>query len=155
MRRPIKKKRILSPDPQYKSTDVAKLINYIMERGKKNIARTIVYDAFAIIAQETKKEPLEVFREALHNVGPTVELKSKRIGGANYQVPTEVKPERRLVLSLRWMIEAAHSKKGVRMAQKLAEEIIASSKNEGVSITKRENVQKMAEANRAFAHLAW
>ena len=125
-----------------------------MERGKKNAARKIVYGAFDIIKEDTKKEPLEVYELALTNVGPLTEIRSRRVGGANYQVPHEVRPERRLALALRWMIEAAKNKKGKPMAIKLSEELIAASKNEGEAVKKRETVHRMAEANRAFAHFA-
>lgn len=154
MRRKITNKRQLKPDFQYNSVKVEKLINYIMERGKKNAARKIVYGAFEIIKTDTKKDPVEVYEEALKNVGPLTEIRSKRVGGANYQVPHEVRPERRLALALRWMIEAASSKKGKPMATKLSEELIAAAKNEGDAVKKREMVHRMAETNRAFAHFA-
>ena len=130
------------------------MINYIMDRGKKNAARKIVYGAFDIVQKETKKEPLEIFENAVRNVAPMMEIRSRRIGGANYQVPHEVRPERKLALALRWTIDAAKSKKGKPMARKLADEILAADKNEGDAVRKRENVHKMAEANRAFAHFA-
>lgn len=154
MRRKIKNKRELKPDYQYDSVKVEKLINYIMERGKKNAARKIVYGAFTLIQKDTKKDPLEVYELALQNVGPLTEIRSRRVGGANYQVPHEVRPERRLALALRWMIEAAKNKKGKPMMAKLAEELTAASKNEGEAVKKRETVHRMAEANRAFAHFA-
>jgi small subunit ribosomal protein S7 len=154
MRRPAKKTERLSPDHQYQSLKVEKLINYIMERGKKNVARTIVYDAFDKIKAVTKEEPLEVFETAMRNVAPQVEVRSRRVGGANYQVPHEVRPERKQALTFRWIIEAAKNKKGKPMAIKLADEIMAGAKNEGDAVKKRENVHKMAEANRAFAHFA-
>jgi len=154
MRRKITNKRELKPDFQYHSVKVEKLINYIMERGKKNAARFVVYGAFDIIKEDTKKDPVEVYELALQNVGPLTEIRSRRVGGANYQVPHEVRPERRLALALRWMIDAAKSKKGKPMAAKLSEELIAASKNEGEAVKKREMVHRMAEANRAFAHFA-
>jgi len=154
MRRKITNKRQLKPDFQYNSVKVEKLINYIMERGKKNAARKIVYGAFELIKENTKKDPVEVYEEALKNVSPLTEIRSKRVGGANYQVPHEVRLERRLALSLRWMIEAAKSKKGKPMAIKLSEELMAAAKNEGEAVKKREMVHRMAEANRAFAHFA-
>ncbi len=154
MRRKITNKRQLKPDFQYNSVKVEKLINYIMERGKKNAARKIVYGAFEIIKEDAKKDPIEIYEEALKNVGPLTEIRSKRVGGANYQVPHEVRPERRLALALRWMIEAAGSKKGKPMAIKLSEELLAAAKNEGDAVKKREMVHRMAEANRAFAHFA-
>jgi len=155
MRRKLKVKRALKPDYQYDSVKVEKLINYLMERGKKNTARGIVYQAFEIVKEKTKVDALEVYEEALKNVGPLMEIRSKRVGGANYQVPHEVRPERRLALSLRWLIEASKSRKGLPMKARLAEELILASKNEGEAVRKRENVHKMAEANRAFAHFAW
>ncbi|MFA6476244.1 MAG: 30S ribosomal protein S7 [Candidatus Paceibacterota bacterium] len=154
MRRPTKRLVKLEPDHQYQSLKVEKLINYIMERGKKNVARTIVYGAFDIIKEKTKEEPIEVFETAIRNVSPQVEVRSRRVGGANYQVPHEVRPERKLALTYRWIIEAAKGKKGKPMAQKLADELIGAYKNEGEAIKKRENVHRMAEANRAFAHFA-
>ncbi|MCX6713117.1 MAG: 30S ribosomal protein S7 [Candidatus Vogelbacteria bacterium] len=154
MRRKIKNKRPSKPDYQYNSVKVEKLINYIMERGKKNAARKIVYGAFDLIKKDSKKDPLEVYELALQNVGPLQEIRSRRVGGANYQVPHEVRPERRLALALRWMIAAAKAKKGKPMAIKLSEELAAAAKNEGEAVKKREMVHRMAEANRAFAHFA-
>lgn len=155
MRRPVKKRGAVKPDLVYNSTKVEKLINYIMEEGKKNAARKIVYGAFDIIKEKTKEEPLEVFETAIKNVAPLMEIRSRRIGGANYQVPHEVRPDRRLALTFRWIIEAASGKKGAPMREKLANELIAASKNEGEAVKKRENVHRMAEANRAFAHFAF
>jgi small subunit ribosomal protein S7 len=154
MRRPTKKLVKLEPDHQYQSLKVEKLINYVMERGKKNVSRTIVYEAFDIIKKKTKEDPLEVFEIAIRNVSPQVEVRSRRVGGANYQVPHEVRPERKLALTYRWIIEAAKSKKGKPMAERLADELIGAYKNEGEAVKKRENVHRMAEANRAFAHFA-
>lgn len=147
-------KRNLAPDAKYGSVLVAKLVNYVMESGKKSIARGIVYDAFDIIAEETKADPLEVFDTAIKNVTPAVEVKSKRVGGANYQVPMPVRGDRRYALAYRWILVAARGKKGRPMCEKLAEELIAASKNEGDAVKKKMDVQRMAEANRAFAHLA-
>lgn len=155
MRRALKKKKVIVPDAKYNSAKVARLINYIMERGKKNVARNIVYQAFDEIQKVEKRDPQIVFEEALQNVGPLTELRSRRVGGANYQIPQEVSVDRRLVLALRWMLQSAKDRKGVPMYKKLAQEIIDASKNEGSAVTRRENTQKMAEANRAFAHLAW
>ncbi|MSR71296.1 MAG: 30S ribosomal protein S7 [Candidatus Taylorbacteria bacterium] len=156
MRRKIKNKHILQPDVQFDSVKVAKFINYVMERGKKNAARTIVYDCFNTIKEKAKVEnPMEVFDTALKNTAPIMEVRSRRVGGANYQVPREVRPERRQALSMKWIIEAARSKKGAPMHTKLADEIISASKNEGEAVKKRENTHKMAEANKAFAHFAW
>ena len=135
---------------------VTKLINYIMNDGKKEAARKIVYGAFRVIKEKQKVEnPIEVFDTALKNITPLMEVRSRRVGGANYQVPVEVRPERRIMLAFRWLIDAARNKKGKPMHRKLAEEIIAASKNEGDAVKKRENVHRMAEANKAFAHFAW
>lgn len=153
MRRPIKNKRVASPDPQYQSVLVSKLVNSIMERGKKEAARKVVYGAFEILKKEG--DPVNLFETALQNIQPALEVRSRRVGGANYQVPTPVRPERQLTLSLRWMRDAARAKKGVPMAQKLAEQILSASKNEGEAIAKKDNMHKMAEANKAFAHFAW
>ena len=156
MRRKLKAKPKIEADYLYESERVTKFINYVMERGKKQTARKVVYAALEEIKEKTKNpNPLEVFETALKNTGPTVEVRSRRVGGANYQVPREVRPERRQFLSMKWIIEAARSKKGKPMHEKLAEEIIAASNNEGEAVRKRENVHKMAEANKAFAHFAW
>ena len=155
MRKPVKKKKELMPDEKYNSLKVSKLINYVMRKGKKHVARNIVYDSFDEVKRIEKKDPLVVFEEALQNVGPIMELRSRRIGGANYQIPQETSTERRLVLALRWILNAARDRKGVPMHKALAQEFIEASKNEGTAVTRRENAQKMAEANRAFAHLSW
>ena len=154
MRKP-NKKRIVTPDAEYNSVKVAKLINYVMERGKKSTARAIVYDTFREIQRKENRDPQLVFEEALLKVGPLTELRSRRVGGANYQIPQEVQPDRRLILSLRWILQAAKARKGAPMYRRLAQEIIDASKNEGAAVVRRENTQKMAEANKAFAHLAW
>lgn len=155
MRKPVKKKNRLEPDFKYNSLKVSKLINYIMEEGKKNIARKIVYEAFDEIKKTEDKDPLLVFEEALQNVSPIMELRSRRVGGANYQIPQETSVNRRFILALRWIIIAAKSRKGTPIHKALAKELIEASKNEGTAVVKRENSQKMAEANRAFAHLSW
>ncbi len=142
------------PDPKFGSEDVAKLINYVMYDGKKSVAQAVVYEAFDVIKQKTKQEPTEIFDLALKNVMPSLEVKSRRVGGANYQVPMSVRGERRLILALRWILTAARDKKGRRMALKLADELIAASNNEGDAVKKKQDVQRMAEANRAFAHFA-
>jgi small subunit ribosomal protein S7 len=147
-------KRDLTPDAKYGSVLVAKLVNYVMKDGKKSIAQKVVYDAFEIMATETKQNPLEVFEEAVKNVSPSVEVKSKRVGGANYQVPMPVRGDRRYALVYRWILLAARSKKGRPMSEKLAEELMAAAKNEGEAVKKKLDVQRMADANRAFAHLA-
>lgn len=156
MRRKIKNKKELRPDSVFNSTKVSKFTNYIMERGKKTAARKIVYDAFELIKEKTKTQnPMEIFDTALKNTVPNLEVRSRRMGGANYQVPVEVTPQRKTALSMKWIIDAARSKKGAPMRVKLADEIIAASKNEGEAVKKRENTHKMAEANKAFAHFAW
>lgn len=156
MRRKIKNKQILKPEHVYESVKVSKLVNYVMESGKKSIARKIVYDCFELLKEKAKVEnPLEVFETALKNTTPVMEVRSRRVGGANYQVPREVRPERQRSLSMKWIVLAARSKKGKSMAEKLSDEIILASKNEGEAVKKRENTHKMAEANKAFAHFAW
>ncbi|OGC81215.1 30S ribosomal protein S7 [Candidatus Adlerbacteria bacterium RIFCSPLOWO2_01_FULL_51_16] len=155
MRRPVKNRNIVGPDLKYSSTKVEKFINYIMKWGQKSTARRVVYQAFDEIKEKTKREPLEVFEEALRNVGPAMEVRSRRVGGANYQVPREVRPERKTALTYRWIIDAARARKGAPMHKRLAEELIAASKNEGPAVKKREDTHKMAEANKAFAHFAW
>ena len=143
------------PDTIYNDVMVSKFINQVMSDGKKTIAQKIVYGAFDLIKSQTKREPLEVFRLAIQNVSPMLEVKPKRVGGATYQVPMEVKGNRRLSLAMKWMINSAADKKGKAMKFKLADELIEASENKGNSVRKKENVHKMAEANRAFAHFAW
>jgi small subunit ribosomal protein S7 len=156
MRRPVKNRNIPKPDIKFNSAKVGKFINRVMVEGKKSIAQTVVYDAFDVIKEKEKVEnPLEVFETALKNVAPALEVRSRRVGGANYQVPREVRPERRIYLAMTWIIDAANAGKGRKMAFKLADEIILASKNEGEAIKKKENTLKMAEANKAFAHFAW
>lgn len=147
-------KRKIQPDPKYDNAQIAKFINYLMQRGKKTVAQSIVYDAFDIIEEKTKKNPLDIFELAMKNVSPNLEVKGRRIGGANYQIPVQVKADRRFVLASRWIIEAAKTRKGRPMSEKLAQELMDASNKEGAAMKKRENVQKMAEANRAFAHFA-
>lgn len=156
MRRKTKKKTQVLPEAKYDSLKLAKFINCIMKKGKKNTARKVVYDSLALIKEQAKIEnPIEIFDAALRNAAPAMEVRSRRVGGANYQVPVEVRPERRQSLAIRWIIDASRSKKGKPMHEKLAAELIAASKNEGEAIKKRENTHKMAEANKAFAHFAW
>ena len=156
MRRKLNLKRNLKPDSTYNSLKLSKLANYLMESGKKNIARAIVNDCMTLIKEKAKVEnPMEVFETALKNTTPAMEVRSRRVGGANYQVPREVRPERKQALSMKWIVEAARAKKGKPIHEKLADEIISASKNEGEAVKKRENVHKMAEANKAFAHFAW
>ncbi|MBP9760466.1 MAG: 30S ribosomal protein S7 [Candidatus Pacebacteria bacterium] len=156
MRRPIKHKLKITPDARYKSERVEKFINNVMLSGKKETARKIVYEAFEQIKTlASTEDPLEVFETAIRNVGPTVEVRSRRVGGANYQVPREVRPERRQALAMRWIINAARAKNGGPASKFYAEELFAASKNEGSAFKKKEETHRMAEANRAFAHFAW
>lgn len=147
-------KREIPADPKFSSVTLSKFVNYIMKGGKKNTAMKVVYDAMDIVAEKTGKSAIEAFEEAIKNVSPAVEVKSRRVGGANYQIPIPVRGERRLSLAFRWMIEAASSHKGKPMAQKIAEEIASAAANEGNAVKKRADVHRMAEANRAFAHFA-
>ncbi len=156
MRRKVKNRNEVAPESVYNSVKVAKFINKVMGSGKKVAARKVVYGAFDLIKIKTKTEnPLEVFESAIKNVSPVMEVRSRRVGGANYQVPVEVRQDRRLALAVRWILDAARSKKGAPMAEKLSNELISASKNEGEAVKKRENTHKMAEANKAFAHFAW
>ncbi|MBT5017191.1 30S ribosomal protein S7 [Planctomicrobium sp.] len=143
-------------DPRYNSKLVSKFVNCLMYDGKKSIALTVFYDAMDEVAKRiTEEEPLEVFNQAVDNVKPQIEVRSKRVGGATYQVPTPVSSKRQQTLSIRWILEAVRGRKGRPCALSLADEIVAAYKREGISITKRENVHRMAEANKAFAHFAW
>jgi len=154
----VKKKKKwvrLKTDPLYQDLKVSKFINHIKRKGKKELARRILYGAFNIIEKESKKDPLEVFNLALENVGPIVEVRPRRVGGATYQVPVRVRPERKGSLAMRWLVEAAKSKKGKPMTEKLAEELMQASENKGGAVKNRRDIPRMAEANRAFAHFAW
>ena len=155
MRRRRAQKRLIDPDPRYGDLLIAKMINVVMESGKKSIAERIVYDAMDIVKEKTSKEPLEVFRAALDNVRPLLETKSRRVGGATYQVPTSVSEDRGYSLALRWIRSFSRERKGKPMHEKLAQEIIDGFNKTGPSIKKREDMHKMAEANRAFAHYRW
>ncbi len=155
MRKKRNYKRDRYPDLKYGSVAIARLINSVMFDGKKAVAEKVVYDAFDIVKEQTKQDPMTVFNLAMENAQPLVETSSKRVGGANYQVPREVRPERKFLLATRWIIAAARAKKGKDMAKRLAEEIILASKNEGNAIKKKQDVHRMAEANRAFAHFSW
>lgn len=146
--------RQIAPDPKWNSEVLGKFINVVMTRGKKSVARRVVYKSFDIIQAKMNQEPLPIFEAALKNVAPIVEVKSRRVGGSNYQVPIEVTPKRRQALSFRWIIGAARGKKGRPMAEKLAEELMLASQNQGDAIKKKQDVHRMAEANRAFAHFA-
>ena len=153
MRRAYKKHKV-APDRVYNSEEVAKFINKVMSDGKKSIAQKIVYTAFDSIKNQTKKEPLEVFKDAIESASPVLEVKPKRIGGATYQVPMEVRGDRRLALAFRWIIDGARSKKGKPMAEKLAQELIDCTNGQGNAIKKKNDMHRMAEANKVFAHFA-
>ncbi|HEY4506738.1 MAG TPA: 30S ribosomal protein S7 [Candidatus Paceibacterota bacterium] len=155
MRKPVKKKIVVEPDYKYNSILVAILINKIMYSGKKSTAEKIVYGAFDKLEKELKKPALDIFNVALENAGPQLELRSRRVGGANYQVPHEVRGERKLALALRWIIDASRSQKGKPMSEKLAVELINAHNNTGAAIKKKQDTHRMAEANKAFAHFAW
>ena len=147
-------KKYYQPDVIHGRVELGRFINYVMKDGKKATAERLVYGAMEKIKTTTKQDPIAIFEKAIENASPMLEVASKRVGGANYQVPREVRPERRFILAVRWIIGAARSKKGKPMADKLAEEIIAASKNEGNAIKKKLDTHRMAEANRAFAHFA-
>ena len=156
MRRPLKNKHPRRPDQEYGSEAISRFINTVMWDGKKDTARAVVYDALNIIkSQEGSPDPLETFETAIRNVSPLMEVRSRRVGGANYQVPREVPQQRRVSLAYRWLINAARAKKGKPMAQKLADEILLAVKNEGSAIKKKDDMHRMADANKAFAHFAW
>jgi small subunit ribosomal protein S7 len=155
MRRRRAEVRVVPPDPVYGEVLVTKMVNKIMWDGKKSIAQKIVYGAIDILAQKTGKDGIEVFKQAVENVKPIVEVRPRRIGGATYQVPVEVQEPRKTTLAIRWIVDVARSKKGKPMQEKLAEELLNAYNNTGAAIKKREDVHKMAEANRAFAHFRW
>lgn len=150
-RREVPKRDVL-PDPKFGNVEVSKFINVIMTNGKKSVAERIVYGAFGAIAQKSSKDPLEVFTAAINNVKPIVEVKSRRVGGANYQVPVEVRPARRLALSMRWIRDAARKRNEKSMALRLANELLEAAEGRGAAMKKREEVHRMAEANKAFSH---
>jgi small subunit ribosomal protein S7 len=154
-RRRIAKKRSVPGDSLYNSEVLSKFINKIMKEGKKSKAEAICYECFDIIQKREKRDPMEVFLKALDNVKPVLEVRSRRVGGATYQIPTEVRSERREALALRWIVYFARQKKGKPIKEKLAQEIIMASRGEGLSVKKKEDTHRMAEANRAFAHYRW
>jgi small subunit ribosomal protein S7 len=154
MRRPIKKKRAWRPDLVYGSETLTRFVNAVMWDGKKSVARGLVYAALERVKAEGA-DPLETFEAAIRNASPLMEVRSRRVGGANYQVPREVPQNRRLALAFRWIINAARAKKGKPMAEKLATELVLAAKNEGDAIKRKEDVHRMAESNKAFAHFAW
>lgn len=153
MRRPLKKQRTWRPDLKYGSETLTRFVNAVMWDGKKDTARKVVYDALDIVGKEG--DAIELFDTAIRNVSPLMEVRSRRVGGANYQVPREVPQQRRLALAFRWIITAARNQKGRPMAEKLAVQILAAAKNEGDAIKKKDEMHRMADANKAFAHFAW
>jgi small subunit ribosomal protein S7 len=155
MRKKTATRRITLPDPKYNDVLVSKFINSVLKRGKKHLARSIVYDAFAIAEQRGKNSGLEVFRKAVNNVKPVLEIRARRVGGATYQIPTEVRPDRSIALAIRWLIAYASERKDKSMSLKLAAEFVAAANNEGNAVKKKEDTHKMAEANKAFAHFKW
>jgi len=148
-------RREVAPDEKYNSELVARFINRLMVGGKKSVATRIMYDAFDIMEERTHRNPLEVFQQAVENATPGVEVRARRVGGATYQVPVEVRPERRSSLAIRWLIRSAQARKGRPMAERLAAELMDAARNTGVTVKKKEDTHKMAEANRAFAHYRW
>lgn len=155
MRKRRAEKRFVKPDPKFNDVLVSKFINYMMLDGKKSVTRNMIYDSFELIEQKTKKPALEVFQKAIQNVSPMVEVRSRRVGGATYQVPMEVRPQRRTSLAMRWIRNYSRDRKDKSMALKLAAELIAASQGEGSAVKKKEDTHRMAEANKAFAHFKW
>lgn len=154
MRKKRNYQREFKPDVQYENVAVTRFINYLMSDGRKSVAEKVMYETMKLVGEKIKAEPLIVFEKALENASPTMAVVSRRVGGANYQIPEEVRPERKFMLAAHWIIDAARSKKGKSMAEKLAEELAAAYRNEGAAIKKKQDVHRMAEANRAFAHFA-
>ncbi len=154
-RRRQAEKRPINPDPKFHDQTVSKFMNYVMLDGKKSAAEKIVYGAFDRIEEKLKRPPVELFREALDNVTPSVEVRSRRVGGATYQVPVEVRPDRKLALAMRWLIAAARNRNETTMVARLSEELMDAAQNRGSAVKKREDTHKMAEANRAFSHYRW
>jgi small subunit ribosomal protein S7 len=155
MRKKRSTRRIAIPDPKFQDILVSRFINSLLKDGKKHTARGILYGAFGIIEEKTKNKPLDVFKKAVNNASPMIEVRARRVGGATYQVPTEVRPERRTALAIRWLISYAKERSDTSMAQKLASELMAASTGEGGAIKKKDDVHRMAEANKAFAHFKW
>ncbi len=147
-------KRIIAPDPKFNNAVIGKFINYVMYDGKKTIAQKIVYDAFAVLAERSQQDPVELFDTAIKNIAPLIEVRGRRVGGANYQVPVPVRGERKYALAFRWLLAAARGRKGKSMNEKLADELMAAVNKEGSAMKKKNDVHRMAEANRAFAHFA-
>jgi len=155
MRKRRAEKKYIKPDPKYRDIVVAKFINVLMTDGKKDTARKTLYDAIDLVENKTKKPGLEIFKQAINNVQPLIEVRSRRVGGATYQVPTEVRPERRIALAMRWIKGYASQRGEKTMAQRLSQEIISASNGEGSAVKKKDDTHKMAEANKAFAHFKW
>ena len=155
MRKKSATKRVTAPDPKYNDVLVAKFINSVLKKGKKHLARSIVYDAISVAEQRSKGNGLEIFRKAVNNVKPILEIRARRVGGATYQIPTEVRPDRSIALAIRWLITYASERKDKSMSLKLASEFLAAANNEGSAVKKKEDTHKMAEANKAFAHFKW
>ena len=155
MRKRRAEKRRVMPDPKFKNVVIAKFVNSLMQDGKKNTARKIMYEAMDIVAEKTKQDPMEIFNQAMSNVAPLLEVRSRRIGGATYQVPVDVREERRRALAIRWLKNYASSRRDHTMSMRLANELVAAAKGEGSAVKKRDDVHRMAEANKAFAHFRW
>ena len=155
MRRKRAEKRIRRPDPKYNDILIGRFINSLMNDGKKQVAQKIMYEAMNIMEEKSKTEPLEIFKKAMNNVQPAIEVRSRRVGGANYQVPSEVRPDRRIALAIKWILTYTRARNEKSMSVKLANELLAASSGEGNSVKKKEDVHKMAEANKAFAHFRW
>ena len=154
-RRHSAEKRVVNPDPKFGDVVISKFMNAVMEQGKKSVAERIVYGAFERMEQKAKSDPVQLFRAALDNVMPAVEVRSRRVGGATYQVPVEVRPERRQALAIRWLISAARARNENTMVDRLSGELLDAANNRGTAVKKREDTHKMAEANRAFSHYRW
>ena len=155
MRKKRATKRLVTPDPKFQDILVARFINSLLKKGKKHTARSILYGAFDLIEERTKNKSIDVFKKAVNNVSPMIEVRARRVGGATYQVPTEVRPERRTALAIRWLILNAQERSDKSMSLRLAAELIAAAAGEGGAIKKKEDVHRMAEANKAFAHFKW
>lgn len=155
MRKRRAEKRFIKPDPRFNELLVAKFINYMMWDGKKSVARKMVYDSFDLIEEKSKKNSLDIFKKAISNVSPLVEVRSRRVGGATYQVPMEVRSERRVALAFRWIRNYSRARKDKSMASKLAAELLAAANGEGPAVKKKDDTHRMAEANKAFAHFKW
>lgn len=155
MRRKRAEKRERIPDYKYNDILVGRFINNVMKKGKKRLAEKIVYKTFDIIAEKTKSDPLEIFNKAINNVMPSIEVRSRRVGGSNYQIPTEIRPDRKIALAIKWIINFARARNEKSMSVKLANELMAASVGDGASVKKKEDVHRMAEANKAFAHFKW